>query len=45
MVSDPQEGKANDLVEKTEDIEDWVFNLAADIAIRPVWLRAIPADK
>lgn len=23
-------------VEKTEDIEDWVFNLAADVAIRPV---------
>lgn len=25
-------------VEKTEDIEDWVWNLAADIAIRPVSL-------
>jgi crossover junction endonuclease EME1 len=24
------------LVEKTEDVEDWVYNLAADIAIRPV---------
>ncbi|RSH81501.1 hypothetical protein EHS25_006858 [Saitozyma podzolica] len=27
-------------VEKTEDIEDWVFNLAADVAIRPYKLLA-----
>lgn len=24
--------------EKTEDVEDWIFNLAADVAIRPVSL-------
>jgi crossover junction endonuclease EME1 len=32
-------------VEKTEDIEDWVFNLAGDVAIRPVSSYLDSADR